>query len=157
MSIAAAHRLPALTRFLLLSVGLFVAGCQPTNKLESNRRFVPSQQLASRALESALTNWQKQQPIAPLASGERVILIDARHGNGDRLTEFSVVGTQPWERGRRFVVELSVGDDATQRERFVVVGIDPLLVFRQEDFDMLANWMHPMNDEGVEPREPDQP
>ncbi|MFM8250865.1 MAG: hypothetical protein ACKOBW_04615 [Planctomycetota bacterium] len=118
---------------------------------------MPSEQLASRALETALAHWRDEQPIGPLESGERVILIDARQGNGERLSEFSVIGTQPWERGRRFVVELSVDEADSQRERFVVVGIDPLLVFRQEDFDMLANWMHPMNDEGVEPREPDQP
>ena len=33
---------------------------------------------------------------------------------------------------------------AEKRERYVIVGIDPLWIFRQEDYDLLLHWEHQM-------------
>jgi hypothetical protein len=33
----------------------------------------------------------------------------------------------------------------------VVIGIDPLWVFRHEDYDLLLHWEHPMEPVSVEP------
>jgi hypothetical protein len=56
--------------------------------------------------------------------------------------------------GRCYVVGLKFDNPpAERRERFVVVGIDPLWVFRKEDYDKLAHWEHPM--ELPQPVKPD--
>jgi hypothetical protein len=48
-----------------------------------------------------------------------------------------------------FTVKLTLEDPATElKARYVVVGIDPVWVFRQEDYDMLSHWDHPMKGAG---------
>ena len=47
-----------------------------------------------------------------------LLLVDARRRAGDRLKAYRIVGPQPWDRGRRFVVELELqGETAPQKVR----------------------------------------
>ena len=47
------------------------------------------------------------------------------------------------EGGRRLDTRVTWSDpEEVERIRFVVVGIDPLWVFRQADYDMIAHWEH---------------
>jgi hypothetical protein len=46
---------------------------------------------------------------------------------------------------RSFVVRLGLGDPAEEiTTRYLVVGQDPLWVFRQEDYDLILHWEHKM-------------
>ena len=46
---------------------------------------------------------------------------------------------------RAFAVRLSLENPPeVQVVRYLVVGNDPLWVFRQEDYEMISHWEHPM-------------
>lgn len=114
--------------------------------------YVPEEDLARRALVAVLEGWLEDRSVDKLDGGAAILLVDSRRRAGDKLAAYRIVGPQPWDRGRRFVVELTLqGETTSQKTRYVVVGIDPLMVFRQDDFDMLANWMHPMEPTPVGP------
>ena len=131
---------------LVLSIG---CQSQPTPTVES---YIPDEDVAQRALVAVLDAWQADRDLNKLDDGTALLLVDARRRVGDRLGSYRIVGPQPWDRGRRFVVELTLQNEETpQKVRFVILGKDPLMVFRQEDFDMLANWMHPMDSEPPQP------
>lgn len=127
---------------------------QPAPTVES---YIPEEAVAQRALVAALDAWQAGEEANKL-DGAALLFVDARRRAGKRLASYRIVGPQPWDRGRRFVVEMNLKDEeAPQKVRFVVLGKDPLLVFRQEDIDMLANWMHPMEPEPTPPKDGDAP
>ena len=138
----------------LLSVAV---GCRPSEQA-ARERFIPSEADARRALETVLDEWKSGRPPVTKDAKSEVLFVDAQHQNGAKLEDYSVVGPQPWDRGRRFVVEIKLAEnDRPQKVRFVVVGIAPLLVFRQDDFDMLNNWMHPMDAADAKPQAPAPP
>ena len=148
--------LPAavLSGAVLLSAAV---GCG-TNEQAARQRFIPPEADARRALETVLDEWKSGRPPVTKDAKSEVLFVDAQHQNGAKLEDYSIVGPQPWDRGRRFVVEIKLAEnDRPQKVRFVVVGIAPLLVFRQDDFDMLNNWMHPMDAADAKPQATDPP
>ncbi|HVW02959.1 MAG TPA: hypothetical protein VHB77_21545, partial [Planctomycetaceae bacterium] len=61
---------------------------------------------------------------------------------------YQILGEVPGDTPRCYAVRLKLTDpDAEERARFVVVGIDPLWVFRYEDFQLIAHWDHRMAEE----------
>jgi hypothetical protein len=61
------------------------------------------------------------------------------------LESFEIIGELPVEGGRRFEVQLTLSDPpGNQKAQYIVLGIDPLWVIRQEDYDMITHWDHPM-------------
>jgi hypothetical protein len=88
-----------------------------------------------------------------------VEFVDSHHKPTQRLKSFDVLGVAPGDGPRVFTVRLKLDDPAKARGlggdgpppstlevkvRYVVFGLDPVWVVRQEDFDMLAHWDHPM-------------
>ena len=62
-----------------------------------------------------------------------------------KLTAYSILGEVPSDAPRCFAVKLTLGNPTAEvRERYVVVGIDPIWVIRYEDYEMLTHWSHPM-------------
>jgi hypothetical protein len=52
------------------------------------------------------------------------------------------------DSGRCFAVRITLDNPAEeQRVRFIVIGVDPLWVFREEDYTMLSHWDHAMPEE----------
>jgi len=74
--------------------------------------------------------------------------VDTGRQEGQILRSFQILGeTSLRGEGRCYVVGLTLDNPAAeQRARFVVVGIDPIWVFRKEDYDKLAHWEHPMEE-----------
>jgi hypothetical protein len=59
--------------------------------------------------------------------------------------DYTVLNETAAINGRTYVVRLQLSNPAAdERVRFVVIGIDPIWVFRKSDFDRLAHWEHPM-------------
>jgi hypothetical protein len=123
-----------------------LAGCGADKGFE---RYVPAPEDARRALETALTAWQDGKPAGPITdTTPGVAVADTTRRPGQTLRSFRVLGEVSGNGPRCFAVRLELDNPAeTQTARYVVVGIDPLWVFRQEDYDRLAHWEHPM-DEG---------
>lgn len=113
---------------------------------QRNQDFIPSEDTARHALEAYLTAWQngdRSQTVAgtkpPVMSADGLLLA------GRTLERFTVLGPAPGDAPRCFAVRLSLGNPKAElRERYVVVGLDPLWVFRYEDYEMLTHWDHKM-------------
>jgi hypothetical protein len=117
-------------------------GCRPAG----HERFVPAERSAREALESALGAWQRGEPHGPVPGASPAIqFVDTHHKPGQRLKSFAVLSLAPGEGPRVFTVRLALDGPAEEvRVRYVVLGLDPVWVLRQEDYDMTAHWDHPM-------------
>lgn len=110
--------------------------------------FVPNLETAQKALESVLQAQQAGESAFPVSGTKpAVYLVDSRQQQkpDQRLAGFEILGEIASDSPRCFVVRLSLTNpDAEVRERYVINGIDPLWVYRQEDYELLMHWEHAM-------------
>ena len=132
---------------LLITAALLhlIVGCSPHR---SEADFIPSDEIARRALTVAMEAWQKGMPAGPVAGTSPVIHVtDSTRTSGRKLLSWKLLGAVPGNAPRCYALSLTLDQPTeTRRERFIVVGIDPLWVFRHEDYDLLMHWEHPMSD-----------
>jgi hypothetical protein len=117
-------------------------------------RYVPDAAKAQEALDQVLSAWRNGEPAGPLQSDSSPTTIqvaDSTRRPGQRLIDYEVLGEVSGEGPRTFVVRLKLDNPVAQREvRYYLVGIDPLWVFRQEDYDALVHWDVCKADDGSE-------
>jgi hypothetical protein len=127
-------------------------GCGPRGGEAA--RYVPSAEASREALTEALAAWQDDRTPAKVGGNAAVQLVDRQRQNGRKLRSFAVLGEVPGEGPRCFAVRLTLeGPDEEKRARFVIIGADPVWVFRHEDYQMMLHWDCPMED-GKEARPP---
>jgi hypothetical protein len=134
-------------RPLLLGLVLLPAllcGCGAAR--HSTVDYYPDEQTARDGLAVVLRAWQQGQPPEAITDRTPVVrVVDTHRRSGQTLQDFEVLGMLPGDGPRQFTVRLTLDNPAeVKKVRFVVVGIDPLWVFRQENYDMLAHWECPM-------------
>lgn len=123
----------------LLCIAL-AAGCGSNR---SSERYVPPPASARQALEAALRSWQQGRPTGTVegTANPTVILVDNCRDRAQTLESFTILGEVPGEGPRCFAVRLRLENPKEeQRVRFVVFGVDPLWVYRHEDFEMMIHW-----------------
>jgi hypothetical protein len=105
-------------------------------------RYVPSEPVARRAVENALAAWRNGQAPGRLAGHTPAIqVIDTHRRPGQVLKEYEILGEVYQEGPRTFTVRLALDQPAeTVNVRYCVVGIDPLWVFREEEYHMITHW-----------------
>jgi hypothetical protein len=121
-------------------LAVVAAGCGGTPPTD---RYVPPPDAARSALELALRSWQKGRPPGEVegAVSPRVILVDNGRRPGQTLSRFTILGETAGEGPRCFAVRLRLEEpEEEQRLRFVVFGVDPLWVYRYEDYEMMIHW-----------------
>lgn len=119
---------------------VFATGCRGA---PSTERFVPAAEKARQALEDALRSWHHGHPAGRLEgrANPEVIVVDTCRRPEQILDRFTILGEAPGEGPRCFAVRIHLRNpDETQRLRFVVFGIDPLWVYRYEDYEMMIHW-----------------
>jgi hypothetical protein len=133
---------------------LLVTGCD-----EPTAKFVPSVVDSRAALSAAMTAWKSGSPPGPVPDiSPAVHLTDSHRKQGQILEDFEILGEVPGNAPRCFAVRLKLANpSADERARFVVFGIDPLWVFRHEDYDLLMHWEHPMEEKESESAAADAP
>ncbi len=114
---------------------LLGAGC-------SNRgydRFVPAETTARQALETALTAWKNGQRPGRIETGPPAIdMVDTKWKAGQKLGKYEILKEEPGVGPRWFSVRLTLQSPAGEQVvRYVVLGKDPLWVYREEDFKRL--------------------
>jgi hypothetical protein len=129
------------------AIGLAIAAfcCRCTRAPDPNR-FVPAPELARAALEAVLDDWQAGLPCGMIERlSVKVYGVDNQRKKGQELAGFDVLGEIALPGVRCFAVRLKYQDqEEDAKVRYVVHGIDPLYVYRQEDFDLLNHWDHMM-------------
>lgn len=123
------------------------AGCSGDPRAED---FVPPEDAARAALEAYLRAWAAGDtgPTVP-GTNPSVAVADELRQKGRTLAGYTVLGPTPAEAPRCFAVQLKLGNPAAEvRERYVVVGIDPVWVWRYDDYLMITHWDHPAPADG---------
>jgi hypothetical protein len=124
----------------MIATLLACGGCQPP--LPPPDRYTPSPETGRQALEEALTMWREGRARAGAVHGAKVEVVDSHRKAGQRLQRFAILGETPGDATRCFAVRLWFDEPKEElRARYVVVGIDPLWVYRHEDYLMMIHWM----------------
>ena len=146
-------------RPVVVCAAIAVICCGCTREPDANR-YVPAADLARDAVEAVLADWQAGLPCGPIDRLKvKVESIDNQRKPGQKLAGFEILGEVTQPGARCFAVRLQFQNStATPKVRYVVIGIDPLFVYRQEDFDLLNQWDHmmPAEQESGDPR-PEEP
>jgi hypothetical protein len=112
-------------------ITLMLAGCG-----DDESRFLPAEQAASVALEAALSSWKSGAKLATITTGPvPVDTFDARWRDGKVLESYEILGYESVENRPTFRVRIGLQGVAVVEDTFVIVGNNPLLVFRKQDFD----------------------
>ncbi len=120
-----------------------LAGCG-----NSADRYIPSVDRAKEVLTTCLDDWKRGLPAGPVSNtNSTVFVVDSQRRDRPVLADYEILGEVPGNAPRCLAVRLRWADPAKEeRTRYVVVGIDPLWIFRQEDYDLLSHWEHPMEE-----------
>jgi hypothetical protein len=111
---------------LLGAAGCGQQGCE---------RYIPSDDAARRALETVLANLERGQPPDAGTTAPVIKLVDSRWKPGQQLNKHQIIKEESVEGHTVFSVLLVYkGGQREQLVRYVVVGVDPLWVYREEDF-----------------------
>lgn len=134
-----------MTDFSLGVAAVVLAASLGCSRSTGYERYTPAPEPARRALDAALTGWKTGQPVVPPPGSAGAQLDDLAQRQGRKLADYEVLGEVTGDGGRWFDVQLEFDAPAETRQvRYVVVGIDPLWVMRNEDYDMMRHWEHPM-------------
>lgn len=124
-----------------ITVSLIVCGCH-----DRTADFKPKPDVAESALHRALEAWGAGKTVGEIAGSKPLIHVtDTSRNPKQSLESFKILGETPSRSGRTYAVELSLKHPDEQiKTEYIVVGIDPLWVFRREDFELLMHWDHRM-------------
>lgn len=122
---------------------LLLAGCSSEDPAA---KFIPAPSVAEAALVAAFDAWKAGTPVGEVPGTKPLVFVtDSHRVAGQKLVSYQILGPVPGNAPCCYAVRLKYADaEKEERERYIVVGIDPLWVFRHEDYDMLMHWEHPM-------------
>ena len=125
-------------RLLVPICGLILlAGC--SRQGTRNQDFNPPSDKARKALESALEHWQAGNPPGTVpGTSPKVEVMDSIWKGGQKLTSFEILEEEAGSEPRFFKVRLTLAKGPPQEARYAVMGIDPLWVYREEDYKKLS-------------------
>jgi hypothetical protein len=124
-------------------------GCDAPTPAERTDVFRPEADLAEAALKASLQAWREGRVGGPASALSRKVEVsDSYRSAGRPLKAYQVLGAVGSDEIRSFAVRLSFENPPEDEVvRYVVIGNDPLWVFRQEDFERIAHWEHKMKEE----------
>ncbi len=123
----------------LLSSGLLavLVGCGSGGG--STAKYVPQEAQAKAALTVALDAWKNALPPDPagkLPSGAVVKAIDMDWSSGQKLESYEIGAEIAGEEGpRKIAVKLGYPGGQQVAATYFIVGIDPVQVFRDKDYE----------------------
>jgi hypothetical protein len=123
--------------------GLMIPGCRPNR---SATDFIPSEALAQASVRAALEAWKNGSRRGELTGTKPLVFVtDEGRSVGQKLVGYEILGEVASDAGRRLAVRLELEQPReTVRTEYIVVGIDPIWVFRREDYEFLMHWDHHM-------------
>jgi hypothetical protein len=122
------------TRFVQLILGgwlcLVAIGCGG----KSIESYKPKSDTARQAVTKALDAWKSGQALATIPGPPAIDTFDARWRSGAKLEQYSIEEEIKGQEHPQFKVRMKLAGKAEEAVEYIVVGIDPLLVFRKEDY-----------------------
>ncbi|MDE2508096.1 MAG: hypothetical protein KGM43_12850 [Planctomycetota bacterium] len=122
-----------------LIASAIAAGCLGCG--ESGGGALPASDIAKAALEQSLNAWKTGGKPGAIGDGKPAItVVDTPWQNGQMLESFEILNDEEGETERTFLVRLSQGKPPVAHEvRYRVIGNDPVMVYRDEDYQTLIN------------------
>ena len=129
-------------RPLYLGVGLLasllalpaISGCSGASSYQTETS------VARGALEASLNAWKSGEKAESLTSRQPVVhAVDEQWKSGKTLSGFEILAEGTADGNTYFDVKLSRGKEPVIETRFYVVGVDPIWVYRAEDYARLIN------------------
>lgn len=147
------HRRSWVARLILAMLALGLTGCGRQPGFEV---YLPAPQAAKSAVLAVLEAWKQGRPLDEAVGPDRdVHCVDKQRRLGQSLAGFELLGEIQVDNARGFLVRLHLQNpEQTQVARFLAVGAQPMWVFRGEDYEMIAHWMHPMEPTAPAPTTP---
>ena len=144
-------RFPIRLLGLIASFVVIGLGCGPSH--HGNATPLPDPTIARQAMNLALESWRAGRPTGRVEpTSPRIQLNDSFRKPGQILDRYEILGQIAGERAISFVVKATLSHPAeVETIRFLLLGIDPVIVFRQEDFELLSHFEHKMDPEPTEP------
>ncbi len=101
----------------------------------------PGADQARTALEAALEAWRAgEKPGLIPGTDPPVQAVDNDWTNGRKLVAFEILREQPSDSDKRFVVKLThAAPAATVETVYIVLGVSPIAVFREDDYHRTLN------------------
>jgi hypothetical protein len=126
----------SLRLLLVTAAGILVATVAGCGGGGGTTRYVPDEAPAQSALETALQAWQSGEDYGPIESSTPAInIVDARWQSGAKLESFEVLDAGAEGDGpRQFQVRMKLAGQPEETVTYLVVGIDPLHIFREQDY-----------------------
>ena len=91
--------------------------------------------IAREALQTALTTWQSGTAHGTIAGSKPAInVFDLRWQQGQKLVSFDITEELPGQEHPTFNVKMKLDNKPAETNTYLVVGIDPLLIFRDKDY-----------------------
>jgi hypothetical protein len=114
-----------------------LTGCRGTRVASD---YVPSQNKARTALETALEAWRSGKKMGLIADAKPAVqVMDSKWQAGQKLESFEILEAEAGTGPQWFKVKLKMKAPAGEQQvRYVVAGIDPLWVYREEDYKKAA-------------------
>ena len=110
---------------------LCLLGCQG----KSIDHYRPASATARKAIETAMSKWKagvKHGPITDVTPPLNVF--DARWQAGSRLESYEILEEVIGKELPYFKIKLKIAGKPEETTEYLVIGIDPLLVFRDVDY-----------------------
>lgn len=141
---------PGLGCVATLGLVVAVAGCRA--RPGAGQAAVPSEEAACQALQVVLDAW-RDGVSGPLRTTTTAVEVADQHRKpGQRLRKYTILGPAPGDVPRCFAVRLFLeGPTEELRARYIVVGTNPMWVFRYEDYEMMVHWMCSEDEQAAPP------
>jgi hypothetical protein len=109
-----------------------LSGCGRGRAVED---YVPQSDTARAALERTLVAWKKGNPYGTIRDDSPAVdPFDARWQAGEKLESFTIGEEVPGQQHPHFKVTIQLEGQEPESNTYLVIGIDPLLVFRDVDY-----------------------
>jgi hypothetical protein len=125
------------TAFVVCGLSLAAAGCGASAKT-----YAPSDSSARESLEKALSAWGEGGKADRLGSSAPSLhVVDFQWQAGQALEGYEVLAAEPGEGAaeKRYAVNLRVKGRPETRVQYVVIGRDPVWVFRDQDYQRTSD------------------
>jgi hypothetical protein len=128
-------RPPVLLSALFLMLPAALAGCG------SGAAPLPSTALARQALQASLDAWKAGKPASALVTEKPSIeTVDFEWKAGKALAEYTIDSETPGKGTQTFGATLTLkGTPTPKKVEYMVLGLDPVRIYRDEDFKRAMN------------------
>ena len=127
------HKLRAVLCFLALSACSL--GCQG----KSSNRYKPASATARQAVETALSKWKAGVKYGMITDTKPTVIVEEpRWKSGIRLENYGIVEEVLGKEYPHFKVKLNFAGKPEVIVEYLVVGIDPPIVYSKEEYEIAS-------------------